>query len=112
MSETTAVPTADPTIESAYAAAVLALRELGKALPPAIAARYEAPPGCLSSTGSPVGVPNPTLDITLDPRRRAVSDEVTGVTFELTRYAQGLAGASARLRTVTARWDGTHEGDA
>lgn len=102
-----AMPT--DSIQDAYTAAVVALREAGELLRPAVAARYEAPPqGAVRqpAEGTASGVPNPTLDIVLDPRRMELSDTIGDMTKTLRRAASDLSAATAHLNVALARWEG------
>lgn len=100
------------TIQESYAALVLALRELGDALIPATAAQYEAPPRARSSErGGAHGVNNPTLDIVLDPRRLALSEEIGRTSATLRQAARLVGQHTSSLRARTARWEGQDQGD-
>lgn len=98
-----------PEIQDNYAALVTLLRDLGEALRPAVAAMYDAPPRRRVSA-DPVstsnGVPNPTLDVVMDPRRAAVSDAVSRSCSALRQARLLLDSHPEALRKATARWEG------
>lgn len=96
------------TVQEAYTRTVLALRDVGDALRPAVAVQYEAPPGFVAPP-APNGIPNPTLDIVADPRRLALSEEIKKTTDDLRRFAPLIAHHAERLRRATARWEGREE---
>ena len=100
-------------IETAFNDHATALRALGASLGAAASVRYEAPPG-MASQGSR-GIPNPTLDIVLDARRSAVSDEMTRAAFVLWKATEDVKALTAKIDTAVARWQGepvTPEGSA
>lgn len=89
------------TPESAYRDLVITLRELGRVLGPAVEARYDSP-GSVASDG----VPNPTLDVVIDPRRWALSDEVTKATYALRLADLNLTRRLAALDAALSAWEG------
>ena len=96
-------------IHTAYADAVLALRDLGAALIPATAAQYLPPPGSVSArgtTGEMTGISNPTLDTVLDGRRMGLSETVNEASRTLSQMAAGMTRLTAALRAATDRWEG------
>lgn len=101
------------TIQESYTDVVQKLRDLGDALIPATAAQFEAPPRA-SVAKEPVseskGIPNPTFDITSDPRRWELSREID-LTAQALRQASATLGPHIyALRRAVARWEG-YEGD-
>lgn len=97
------------TIEERYLELVETMRDLGAALIPAVAVRYEAPPrtrAIKDSVSESKGVSNPTLDTVLDPRRVAVSDAVAETASALRRAAALLDPHRSNLRSVVAGWEG------
>lgn len=101
------------TIQESYTDLVEAMRDLGAALIPATAAQFEAPPRsrvAKEAVSESKGIPNPTFDTASDPRRWALSEEITSTASSL-RQATALIGPhSTALRRAVARWEG-HEGD-
>lgn len=91
--------------ETAFNEHAAALRRLGASLGTASSIRYEASPG-MARTSSADGIPNPTLDIVLDQRRSAVSDEVTRAAFDLWRATEIVNALTERLDTAIERWQG------
>lgn len=92
------------TVKDSYADLVGIMKELGAILGPATAVQYEAPPvGKLVSSGS---VRNPTLDIVADPRRSALSDEISATSAALRQARAILAPHAPALRQAVARWEG------
>lgn len=99
------------TIHDTYGDLVQTMRELGRELIPANAARYEAPPQSgASKEKNDKGVKNPTLEIVLDPRRQAVSDEIDATASALRQARALLAPHIPALRAAVARWEGRSEG--
>lgn len=93
-------------IKESYGDLVTTMRALGAALIPATAARYEAPPNGSSQTPSIGGIRNPTLDIVSDPRRSALSDEVSKTDTALRQARAILAPHINTLQHAVARWEG------
>lgn len=91
------------TTQGAFRDLVITVRELGEILSPAVAARYDAPPGGAGGGGQ---IPNPTLDIVLDPRRLALSDEVSKSTTDIRRVTRLLGEHTEALRRAVTRWEG------
>ncbi len=92
------------TVKEAYADLVGTMKELGAILGPATAVQYEAPPvGKQISSGS---VRNPTLDIVTDPRRSALSDEISATASALRQARAILAPHVPALQQAVARWEG------
>ncbi|MGL5829049.1 MAG: DUF7169 domain-containing protein [Angustibacter sp.] len=87
--------------QAAFVALVLAARQLGEALRPAMSVRWEAP----SRSSSGGRVPNPTLDTVLDPRRLRVSDEITAASAQMEVVARQLNDRAARLRDAVSDWE-------
>lgn len=103
------------TIQESYTAAVQTLRDLGDALRPAVAAQFEAPPRARAvkeSVSESKGIPNPTLDTVLDPRRMALSEEIASAAQALRQATALLGPHRPRLLSAVARWEGHDEGDA
>lgn len=101
------------TIQQSYTDLVEVMRGLGAALIPATAAQFEAPPRARKikeAVSESKGIPNPTLDVVLDPRRSAVSDEIASTAAALRQATATLAPHIKNLRRAVARWEG-HEGD-
>lgn len=92
-----------PDVQTAYTELVMTLRDLGAALRPAVSARFTAPPGVV---GASDGVRNPTLDIVSDPRRLALSEEVTRTARAMTSAARQLQAHTQVLATALTRWEG------
>lgn len=92
------------TIETAFNEHAAALRALGAALTTAESVRFEAPPG--SAREGSRGVPNPTLDTVLDPRRSAVSDEVARAAVTLRQMTEATALLTSKVDHAVARWQG------
>lgn len=102
------------TIQESYTDLVLALRELGAALIPATAAQFEAPPRARAtkeSVSESKGIPNPTLDTVLDPRRLALSHEIKRTAEDLRQATALLTPRTRALLHAVARWEGHDEGD-
>ncbi len=98
-------------IEREYAALVAEMRQLGAALIPAHAARYEAPPQSgATREKNERGVRNPTLEIVLDPRRTAVSEAIDTATSALRQARHILTPHTPALMSAVARWEGSPEG--
>ena len=95
------------TVQNDYTRLVQTLRGIGEALAPAVEARYDAPPSGAAHGGGQV--PNPTLDIVLDPRRMALSAEVDKVSIALRRATATLEPRIKALTTATRRWEGQKE---
>lgn len=97
------------TIRSAYMKHITTLRNLEKVLGPATAAQYSPPPG---GTGelAPNGIPNPTLDTVIDPRRSALSDAVKACATALSESARTIDAQTEALSAALSRWEG-HEGE-
>lgn len=87
-----------------------ALRALGEALSRASSIRYLAAPGT-GSSHHPGGIPNPTLDIVLEPRRAEVGAAITRATIALWPMTGTVLEHVAALDEATAAWSGdTHTG--
>lgn len=102
------------TIQQSYTDLVEVMRGIGAALIPANAARYEAPPRARKTkeaVSESKGIPNPTLDVVLDARRSALSDEITSTARTLRHATALLKPHINELRRAVARWEG-QEGDA
>lgn len=82
------------------------LGALYKVLGPAVAARYQAPPGRVYGGGL---VPNPTEDVVLDPRRWELSTRITRTSRALRRATAELLAAHVALDTALADWEGRKE---
>lgn len=93
------------TIEESYTQAIATLRDLGGILRPAVTARYEAPPGG-AGPASTYGVGDLTLDIVIDPRRLALSEEVDRTARTLRRISHLLGPHIPALRAALAHWEG------
>ncbi|WP_405061927.1 hypothetical protein OG474_09800 [Kribbella sp. NBC_01505] len=96
------------TIQESYAALIHTLRDLEKVLGPAVAAQYSPPPG---GTGEVArnGIPNPTLDTVIDPRRLGLSEAVRATSSTLARITGELTEQRIILAAALTRWEG-HEG--
>src|SRR4051794_1665078 len=86
---------------------VKTLRDLGAAIGPANAARFEASPrSAAGGSTTERGISNPTLDTVLDPARLEVSEELAATATAL-RQARALIDPRLRaLRRAVARWEG------
>jgi hypothetical protein len=83
------------------------MTRLGGVLSPAIVAQYEAPPGGSASKDSAYnGVPNPTLDTVLDPRRLALSDQIRAANSALLKARAILDPHIPALHAAVSRWEG------
>jgi hypothetical protein len=106
-----------PTMHETYASLIHSIRDLEKVLGPAVAAQYSPPPG---GTGEVArnGIPNPTLDTVIDPRRLALSEDRTTNRPRRRPHAVGgerggnlrmtdreIAAAHARYRELAAEAD-------
>jgi hypothetical protein len=91
-------------IQEAFDDLVTIIRELGAALIPACAAQYQAPPGFHASSSD--GPSNPTLDITIDDRRLAVSSEIGATAASLRLARLQLSPHVTNLHRAVARWEG------
>lgn len=91
-------------INANYADLVRAVRELGQILRPAVAARWEAPPGVHVNTGR--DVPDPTGAIVADPRRSALSDEVVRASGAVVVATAGLDAVTAAVDLSLRKWEG------
>lgn len=101
------------TVKESYADLVQTMRELGTALIPARAAQYEAPPQSgATREKNDRGVKNPTLEIVLDPRRLALSEEIDATAAALRQARSVLAPHVPALRLAVSRWEGHPEGIA
>jgi len=97
-----------PTTQETYADLVLTLRDLGTILGAAVGAQYEAPPSGVARGSSQI--PNPTLDIVLDPRRLALSEAVARTAADLRRATRLVGPHVTHLQNAVARWEGGEEG--
>ncbi|WP_442913225.1 DUF7169 domain-containing protein [Kribbella sp. CA-293567] len=97
------------TLRNSYSELISSLRDLEKVLGPATAAQYSPPPG---GTGelAPNGIPNPTLDTVIDPRRMALSDAVKACAATLRESSRLLNQETEALSAALTRWEG-HEGE-
>jgi hypothetical protein len=94
-------------IKQEYGDLVDVLRDLGRAIIPARAAQYEAPPqSAAAKEKNDRGVRNPTLEIVLDERRSAVSTEITATAAALRQARVLLTPHPDALRAAVARWEG------
>lgn len=91
------------TPENAFNDLCNTLRRLQEVLPAAIAVRYEAPAGAHRAGDH---VPNPTLDAVLDPRRWALSEQVSKVAFQLRVADVQLTTTLNDLDRALAEWEG------
>jgi hypothetical protein len=95
-------------VQESYSDLVASMRDLGKALIPATAAQYDAPPRARSTkeaVSESKGIRNPTLETVLDARRLALSDEI-GATATALRQARALLDPHrAALRQAVAVWE-------
>lgn len=98
------------TLRSDYLAACAALKALSTAVVESADAAFEPPPGMVVSkgeTGSNVAdVSNPTLDTVLDPRRLALSEEVTLTSYALRELTVTITARTRALDRALARWAG------
>jgi len=96
------------TVREAYADLIATLKGLEKVLGPAVAAQYSPPPG---GTGdrAPNGIPNPTLDTVIDPRRDCLSDEIRRTAAALHRAAETIKPQVPALGAALSRWEGGPE---
>lgn len=99
------------TVKESYGDLVDVMRALGAALIPATAAQYQAPPNGGAAPADSKGVRNPTLDIVTDPRRSALSDEVSATATALRQARAILTPHIPALQQAIARWEG-QEGPA
>lgn len=95
----------NPTVAEAYTDLIDTLKALEEVLRPAVAAQYDAPPGGTGDV-APNGIPNPTLDTVIDPRRAGLSDEVKRTAHALSRAADLIKPQVPALGTALARWEG------
>lgn len=97
------------TVGNHYLELVDTVQALSRALRPALAARYESPPqsrGSSDSVSETRGIPNPTLDIVMDPRRLSLSDEIRKTSTAI-RQANALLEAHTKdLNSALDRWEG------
>lgn len=91
-------------IETAFNEHAAALRALGASLTAANSVRYEPSPG-MAREGSR-GIPNPTLDTVLDPRRAEVSAAMTRAAFVLWKATEEIQTLTENIDTAVARWQG------
>lgn len=93
------------TVRESYADLIDTLKSLEKVLGPAVAAQFSPPPG---GTGDPApnGIPNPTLDTVIDPRRDNLSEEIRRTAEALTRAALTIKPQVPALGAALARWEG------
>lgn len=82
-----------------------ALRRLGAALTTASSIRYEAAPGS-SPSHSRGGIPNPTLDIVMEPRRSEVGAAITRATLALWPMTAAVNDSTEALYAAIAAWQG------
>lgn len=94
-----------PTVREAYADLIDTLKNLEEVLRPAVAAQYDAPPGG-TSDAAPNGIPNPTLDTVIDPRRSDLSDEIKRTAVTLSNVARQIHPHVPALRAALSRWEG------
>lgn len=98
------------TIRDRYDRFISAIRDLEKVLGPAVAAQYEAPPGG-SGELAPNGIPNPTLDTVIDPRRLTLSEAIGKTSELLGLTTEQLAAQTAQLSGALSRWEGSTGGN-
>jgi len=89
--------------EIAFNELAAALRAVGSALEAAVSVRYEPSPGMVRSGDGPA---NPTLDTVLDPRRAAVSAEVTRATVQLWAMTRDAVTLERLLTSAVLAWEG------
>lgn len=94
--------------ETAFNELAAALRALGSSLESAVSIRYEPSPGMVRSGEGPA---NPTLDTVLDPRRSAVSAEVTRTTVKLWHMTREVNQLTEQLTSAVLRWEGEPTAD-
>lgn len=96
-------------IHETYASLIHSIRDLEKVLGPAVAAQYSPPPG---GTGEVArnGIPNPTLDTVIDPRRLALSEAISSTSTAIARVTGDLTDQRIVLAAALARWEGTEGG--
>lgn len=90
--------------ETAFNDHAAALRDLGKALAIAAEVRYLSAPG--SAREGSRGIPNPTLDTVLEPRRVAVSAEMTRAAVGLWKATDEVKAMTAKVNSAVAVWHG------
>ena len=99
------------TAKETYHDLIVTMRGLGAALIPATAAQYEAPPQSgASREKNEKGIKNPTLEIVLDQRRSALSDQISATATALRQANAILAPHVTLLQQAVARWEGSPEG--
>lgn len=81
-----------------------ALQNLANILGPALSARYEAPPKSGGGT-------NPTMDITLNPRRLALSDEIRSAEVSMRRMSEWARRHHAEITYALETWQGVERED-
>jgi len=89
--------------ETAFNEHAAALRDLGDALTTASSVRWEASRGAVRSSD---GVPNPTLDIVLDPLRAEVSASITRTALALWPLTEEVKAQTTALRAAVRAWSG------
>lgn len=90
--------------ETAFNDHAAALRALGDSLRTAAEIRYLPAPGAAGIGGG--GIPNPTLDTVLEPRRAEVSAEMTRTAIGLWKATEEVKAMTARITLAVARWHG------
>lgn len=89
-----------------YNRMIATLRELERTLNAARAVQFLPPPGGTSDL-APNGIPNPTLDTVIDPRRAALSQAIREAGAEMRDISKRVTDNTNHLRKALERWEGT-----
>lgn len=90
--------------EQAFNDHAAALRRLGDALRTAAEVQYLPAPG--SAREGSRGIPNPTLDTVLEPRRVKVSAEMTRTAVGLWKATEAVEAMTQNINNAVAEWHG------